>query len=286
MNDRISFYAFGGKPRILAMILVTAALGFFLGQAGIQSWHTFWLFMFGTTLACNGASILNQFLERESDSQMARTRMRPIPAGRISPMEGLIGGLALTLGGGIQLALTVNLLSAFLARRTSFLYVLGYTPLERLSWLNTVIGAIPGAIPPLGGWAAATGNLSPGAWVLFLIVFLWQHPHFYAIAWMYKDDYAKGGLKMLPVVDPGGGSTFRQIIVLTWLLIFASLIPAMIGVSGYWYLSGTIACGVLFLVSGITLARTKTIADARKVLRVSVIYLPVVLTLIAIDVNF
>jgi protoheme IX farnesyltransferase len=184
-----------------------------------------------------------------------------------------------------MLAVLVNLLTAFLALLTAFLYVVVYTPLKKITWLNTIIGAIPGALPPLGGWAAVTDSLPLLAWVLFFIVFLWQHPHFYAIAWMYREDYAKAGLKMLPVVEPSGESTFRQIILFTVALIVVSLLPVYLGVSGEIYLVGAVVSGAFYLLSGVKLAQAKSIAAARGVLRTSIWYLPVVLALIALDLR-
>ncbi|MDO8580308.1 MAG: heme o synthase, partial [Candidatus Omnitrophota bacterium] len=223
------------KPRILSLVLVTTALGFFLGGKGVFSWGTLIYLLIGASGVCAGSGVLNQYLERDVDCLMLRTQKRPLPTGIISPSEALSFGIILILAGLIVLCLKVNLLTAFLGILTAFLYVLVYTPLKKISWLNTTIGSIPGAIPPMGGWAAATNNLDLGAWVLFFILFLWQHPHFYAIAWMCKEDYKRAGFKMLPVVDPDGISTFRQIIIYSLILIPVSLVPSFIGISGKIY---------------------------------------------------
>lgn len=274
------------KPRIVTLIVVTAAIGYFLGRQGIDDWWHFTLTMFGTALSCAGAAALNNYLERDADVLMKRTRRRPIPRGTITSLEALYFGIALVLISTVQLAITVNLLTAFLALLTAFLYVLVYTPLKKITWLNTFVGAIPGALPPLGGWAAATGELSFGGWVLFLILFLWQHPHFYAIAWMYRDDYERGGFKMLPVVEPDGLSTFRQIIVYSALLIPISLLPTVIGMSGPIYFWGALFLGIMLLLFGAYLGLTRSVTEARRLLRASVIYLPILLILIVTDKGF
>lgn len=274
------------KPRIVTMILVTTTIGFFMGGQGIESPALLALTLLGTALSCAGAAALNNYLERDIDGLMKRTMKRPIPSGQIAPGHALAFGVIMVLAGVTLLATTVNLLTAFLSLLTAFLYVIVYTPLKRLTWLNTLVGAVPGAIPPLGGWAAATGELSFGAWVLFLILFLWQHPHFYAIAWMYREDYARGGLKMLPVVHPDGLSTFRQIIVYSALLIPISLLPTIIGMSGSVYFWGALLMGVGLLATGALLAFTRSVVDARRLLRASVIYLPLLLVLIVSDKGF
>lgn len=268
------------------MVLVTAAIGYFLGGQGAKSAPIFFYMLAGTALSCAGAAVLNNFLEREADSRMSRTAHRALPSGKIAPADALGFGLCLVIISTVLLSWTVNLLTGFLALLTVFMYVLIYTPLKKLTWLNTFIGAIPGAIPPMGGWAAATGELSAGAWILFAILFLWQHPHFYAIAWMYKDDYKKGGFKMLPVVEPDGKSTFKQIIIYSALLIPVSLLPTMIGMSGYVYLFGSLILGLFMLSVGVKLFYDNSRAAAVAMLRTSIIYLPCLLALIVADVGF
>ena len=184
------------KPRIAFLVLVTAALGFFMGGQGIHAPWLFYSTLIGTALVSSGSAVLNQYLERDVDRLMERTRNRPLPTGRVKPGVAMCMGFALVLGGVFFLLFTVGLLTAFLALLSAFLYVVVYTPMKRYNWLNTSLGAVPGALPPVGGWTAATGSIDPGAIVLFLILFAWQHPHFYAIAWMCRDDYRRGGLNL------------------------------------------------------------------------------------------
>jgi heme o synthase len=274
------------KPRILSMVLVTTTIGFFLGAKGIHPLPTLLLTLVGVGCATGGSAALNNYLERDVDGKMERTRHRALPAGTIQPSNALAFGISLVLIGLIALICAVNLLTAFLVLLASFLYVLVYTPMKRLTWLNTTFGAIPGAIPPMCGWAAATGRLDPGAWVLFLILFAWQHPHFYAIAWMFRDDYRNAGFRMLPVVDPSGASTFRQTILFAALLIGVSVLPTVIGMTGKVYCIGALVMGVALLVVGALFARTKSFLDARRLLKASVVYLPLLLLLIIVDAGF
>ena len=268
------------KPRILMMVLITTAMGFFFGERGIHSIALFILTLTGTGLAAAGASALNQYLERDEDAKMERTANRPIPAGRILPLHALGFGILLVLAGVVLLAGTVNLITAFLVLLTALLYVLVYTPLKKITWLNTSIGAVPGAIPPLAGWAGATGHIDPASWILFWILFLWQHPHFFAIAWMYKDEYQKAGFKMLPVVEPDGVRMFRQIIWHSLILIPVSLMPTLVGMAGIVYFWGALVLGLFYFLASVSFTRTKSVPDARRLLRASVIYLPVLLLLV------
>ena len=261
-------------------------LGYFLGGKGIADWINFCFSLSGAALVCAGASALNHYLERDADCKMARTKNRPIPSGLIAAHNALSFGIITILTGITLLAVKVNLLTAFLSLLTAFLYVIVYTPMKKRSWLNTSIGAIPGAIPPMGGWAAATGQLDWGAWILFGILFLWQHPHFFAIAWMFKEDYGKAGFKMLPVIDPGGQKTFEQIEIFSLLLIPVSLMPTLIGLSGGLYFWGALLLGISFWWAGKALAQTHSFADARKLLKASVIYLPLLFILIIADFSF
>ncbi len=281
----LSAYVELTKPRILTMVLVTTVLGFALGASMLAPFPFYRLFLtlIGTGLASGGAAVLNHFLEREVDARMARTRNRPLPKGIIPPVSALIFGVILLAAGPLVLWWLVNTLSAVLALLSGLLYVLVYTPMKRYTWLNTPMGAIPGAIPPMIGWAAARGQLDVGAWVLFAIMFLWQHPHFYSIAWMFRDDYRMGGLKMLPIVQPDGKSTFRQSLASAILLIPVSLWPTFVRMSGWLYFFGALFCGLWFLRSCIQWRISESTDDARKVLRASVIYLPVLLLLIMLD---
>ncbi len=274
------------KPRILTLVLVTTVLGFYLGGEGISSLPLLIFLLLGVALVSGGSSALNHYLEREFDSKMQRTKNRPIPNGTIPPNYALNFGITLTLSGIFLLYVKVNILTAFLSLLTSFLYIMVYTPMKRSSWLNTTVGAIPGAIPPLGGWAAATGGLSFEAGILFLILFIWQHPHFYAIAWMMREDYRRGGFKMLPVTEPDGRRMFNHVLWFSFALIPVSLIPTVIGMSGSIYFTGVLIAGIpLFMISQ-RFARSRSLEDAKKLLRATVVYLPVLLFLIIIDVSF
>ena len=224
------------KPRIAFLVLVTAAFGFFLGGQGIHAPLLFCCLLVGTGLTTSGSSVLNHYLERDVDGLMKRTRNRPLPAGRVKPSTALSMGFVLVLSGVFFLLFTAGLLTAFLALLSAFLYVVVYTPMKRQNWLNTSLGAVPGALPPVGGWTAATGAIDPGAVVLFLILFAWQHPHFYAIAWIFRDDYRRGGFKMLPVVEPDGNSTCWQVMGYLVLLLIFSVLPSFMGLTGPFYL--------------------------------------------------
>lgn len=291
VRDRsiVSAYIELTKPRILTLVLVTATLGFFMGGMGFHgfaAWDGLVYLLIGVAMTSAGSGALNHYLERDADALMNRTRNRPIPSGQVPAHHALILGEYLVLGGVMLLLWKVNLLTAFLALLTAFLYVLVYTPVKKVSWLNTLIGAIPGALPPMGGWTAATGNLEPGAWVLFAILFIWQQPHFYSIAWIFRDDYARGGFRMLPSEDPDGHRTFRQMLGFSALLIPVSLLPTWIGLSGMVYAAGAVLLGLLMLASCIPLVKSRSVTDARRVLRVSIIYLPLLLALIALDFTF
>lgn len=286
MTTPIDAYFSLSKPRIVTMVLVTTAWGFYLGAGGFSPLGPLLWTLFGTALSCAGAGILNNYLERDSDARMKRTSRRPLVLGTIEPLQALMVGLAFVLGGTVMLVAFVNLLTGFLALLTAFLYTLVYTPLKKVTWLNTTIGAIPGALPPLGGWTAATGSISLGGFVLFLILFLWQHPHFYAIAWMYKEDYARGGFKMLPVVEPSGRSTVRQALVFSAALIPVSLFPTFLGIAGDVYLWSALILGVALLCCSMLFAYSRDVVDARRLLRASVVYLPLLLMIIVIDSQF
>jgi heme o synthase len=285
MNN-LRVYVELAKPRILSMVLVTTTIGFFLAAKGMHPLPTLLATLFGVGCATGGSAALNNYLEREVDGKMERTRHRALPAGTIQPSNALAFGISLVLVGLVALIWAVNLLTAFLVLLASFLYVLVYTPMKRLTWLNTTFGAIPGAIPPMCGWAAAHGQLDPGAWVLFLILFAWQHPHFYAIAWMFRDDYRNAGFKMLPVVDPSGASTFRQTILFSALLMGVSILPTVIGMTGKVYCIGALLMGVALLVVGALFTRSKSFLDARRLLKASIVYLPLLLLLIIVDAGF
>jgi len=265
------------------MVLVTTVLGYALALRSLEPLPLLFFTLLGTGLASGGAGALNHYAERHVDAGMARTRHRPVVTGQIAPGMALGVGLAMLVAAGVILVLQVNVLAAGLALASALLYVLVYTPLKRISWLNTSFGAIPGAIPPMIGWAAATGRLDMGAWVLFAILFLWQHPHFYAIAWMFREDYAAGGFKMLPVVRPDGKDTFRHSLAAAMLLIPVSLWPTFVRISGWTYFLGALLLGIWFLAACVRWRMSESSEDARRVLRVSVMYFPALLLLILVD---
>lgn len=280
---RLPLYLELTKPRINTLVLVTTALGFTLaGGGGGQPWLMAWTLL-GTACAAGGAAALNHYLERDADASMRRTRSRPLPTGKVTASSVMSFGILLVLVGLAVLVVQVNLLTAFLALLTAFLYVVVYTPLKRLTWLNTTLGAIPGALPPVGGWAAATGSLDMGAWALFAILFAWQHPHFYAIAWIFRDDYRRGGFRMLPMEDDDGRRTCRHILAFSVVLLLVSVLPAALGLSGPVYLAGAILLGLAFLAAAVSLALTRTTLSARRVLRASIVYLPLLFALTLAD---
>ena len=271
------------KPSITFMILISTALGYFIGGNGISNYQHFILTLLGSCMISSGAGALNHFAESESDKVMYRTSLRPIPAGIISSKNAMIFGVALVLIGSSLLYSFINPLTCVLALITALMYLFVYTPLKKLTWLNTSIGAIPGSLPPIGGWVAATGALDPEAWILFAILFLWQHPHFYAIALMFKDDYKKAGLKMLPVEEPDGARTNRQIIWHALLLIPVSVMPVYINLLGMIYFWAALFLGIGYLFSGFILAKQYSVNNARLVLKVSVFYLPILFLTIMVD---
>ena len=271
------------KPSITFMILISTALGYYMGGNGIANYIHFFFTILGSCLISSGSGALNHFAEADSDKIMRRTNLRPIPAGLISNENAMVFGIALILSGSAILYWIINPLTCLLALITSLMYLFIYTPLKKLTWLNTSVGAIPGSIPPIGGWVAATDRLAPEAWILFAILFFWQHPHFYAIALMFKDDYKKAGLKMLPVMEPDGSRTNRQIIWHSFLLIPVSVMPVYIGILGMIYFWSAIILGLGYLISGFILAKQYSVDNARFVLRVSVFYLPILFLTIMID---
>ena len=270
------------KPRIVAMVLVACAIGLLLAGGQAVSFHTCWT-LFATALLAGGACALNQYLDRDADALMERTWQRALPAGIIPPSHALAFGLLLVLAGGAAALFRINLLTALLGLLSVFLYVLVYTPLKRISWLNTPVGAIPGALPALMGWASVSGRIDAGGWVLFAMVFLWQHVHFYSIAWMHRADYRRGGFLMLPVVHPDGRSTFRRIVFAATALLPISLLLAGLHLVGPVYCFGAPLAGVGLLVAGIELARRPSPRAAHVVLFSSLCYLPVLLGMIIFD---
>jgi protoheme IX farnesyltransferase len=285
-------YADLTKPRITWLILMSTGIGYFFGLPAASTWlaflkgipllqllHT----IIGTGLIASGTAALNQWYEREADRKMRRTADRPLPAGRITSGRALVFGIALSIAGFAELWLGVNLLCAAIGLFTLASYLFIYTPLKTRTWWSTTIGAIPGAMPPVIGFAAAAGTLTLDSVVLFAILFLWQFPHFYSIAWMYKDDYARAGIRMLPVVEPDGRSTARQIVLYGIALIPVSLVPTLLGMAGSLYFIGALLLGLWFLYSGVRVAMERSLARARGVLITSVLYLPLIYGLLVLD---
>jgi len=271
------------KARLTTLVLLTTAVGFQMGHRGAMDWALFLHAMLGTGLLACGAAALNQYLEREHDALMLRTEERPLPAGHLQPGTVLVlGGLA-SAAGMVHLALTVNLITSLLGALTLGSYLFVYTPLKRVTSLNTAIGAVPGALPPLMGWTATRGEITTEGWALFAILFFWQLPHFLAIAWLYRDQYAKAGYVMLPVVDPAGGRTGRQAVSHTLGLLPVSLSPFIFKLAGALYLAGALVLGVAFLLCAMQFARTLSHASARRLFLMSILYLPVLLGLLAFD---
>lgn len=282
-KNKLGAYLELSKPRILVMVLVSTIIGFVMGSVNALDWARLFWALTGTGLTAAGAGALNHYLERNYDVLMDRTKNRPIPAGLVTPNEAFIFGIILVIIGSALLVVKINALTGFLSVLTAFLYILVYTPLKRLTWLNTSIGSIPGALPPLGGWAAATGSLDTGAWILFGILYLWQHPHFYAIAWMCRKDYEKAGFKMLPVLEPDGSRTMRQVFWHLFLLIPISVLPYISGMMGGVYAIGVLCLAFGFLASAIPLAKSLSDSAALLLLKASVYYLPALLLLMILD---
>ena len=271
------------KPRVLVMVLVTTLVGYDVARTDAADYLRIVHLMIGTLLAAGGTLALNQYREREIDARMARTRMRPLPTGRLQPLEALLFGAALTGVGVAYLAALVGGMTALVTATTALLYLFAYTPLKPRSALCTLVGAVPGALPPVAGWAAARGDVALGAWVLFAILFLWQLPHTLAIARLYRDDYAAAGIRVLPVIEPDGASTERQILLGCVALLTVSVLPAVAGWTGPVYLAGAVVLGVAFTAAGAAQAVTRSMQSARRVLLVSLLYLPALLALLALD---
>jgi protoheme IX farnesyltransferase len=283
IRERAAAFAELTKPRIAFMLVLTAAAGFYLGSPRSFEPVLFINSMLGILMLAFGVATLNQYYERNLDGLMRRTAARPLPTSRVSPGEALFFGIALCLIAEVYLLVAANGLTALLGITVIVGYVLLYTPLKTRTTASTAIGAIPGAMPPLMGWTAASGEITIGAWALFVILFLWQFPHFLAIAWMYRDEYAKAGIRMLPVVEPEGRITARQIVLFSLMLLASSLAPFFLGFAGFIYLVGAFVLGVWFWFESIRTARSKTKERARRLLLVSVIYLPLLFALMAID---
>ena len=271
------------KPRVWLMVLVTTLVGYYVALTGPADWARVIHLVIGTILAAGGTLALNQYLERDVDALMARTRTRPLPDGRLMPLEALLFGTAITVFGLVYLAAFVNALSAGVTIAVVALYLFAYTPLKVRTPLATLVGAVPGALPPVTGWVAARDDFGIGAAVLFGILFLWQLPHTLAIARLYRDDYARAGVRVLPVVDEDGASTERQVVSGTVGLLAVSLLPTLIGLAGGIYFTGALVLGIVFVAAGAMQAHRPSAVSARWVLLASLLYLPILLALLAFD---
>ncbi len=265
------------KARLTLLVLLTTAVGYYLGAVGPVRYAAFFHVVFGTALSAAGAAALNQWWERRFDALMLRTRMRPIPAGRMRPRDALIIGSVLSGAGLVYLTIACNGLSTFLAAATIAIYIFGYTPLKRFSTTNTLVGAIPGAIPPLIGWAAARGELDAEAWSLFAIMFVWQIPHFFAIAWMYRDDYERAGFQMLSRGDETGARSASQSVLFSMLLLIVTGVPAYLGLTSAIFLPIALGLGGWFTAVALRFHRQRNARAARTLFLTSIIYLPLLL---------
>jgi protoheme IX farnesyltransferase len=270
MNDYIQLT----KPRITWLILMSTGIGFHFGAGAGWSWLVLLHTVIGTGLIASGTAAANQWWEREADARMKRTKMRPLAAQRISPAGALWFAIALCFIGSVELWFGTNPLTAVLGIFTICSYLFVYTPMKQRTWHATTIGAVPGAMPPVIGYAAARGELTLEAFALFAILFLWQFPHFYSIAWLYREDYSRAGIKMLPVVDPTGERMARQILWTSLLLIPVSLVPVLLGMSGVLYWLGALLLGLWYFYSGVRVSRERSVSHARAVLMSSIVYLP------------
>jgi len=271
------------KPDVTFLVVITTVAGFYLGSTGPMNWTLLLHTVCATMLVAGGTAALNQYIEREMDAVMRRTAARPLPAGVLQPRDVLIFGLVTIAAGAAWLAIGVNLLACLIALTTSLLYLGLYTPLKTRTPLSTAVGAIPGALPPLIGWAAARGSLGLGGWVLVAILFFWQFPHFMSIAWMYREDYARAGIRMLPVVDRSGDSTFRQIVTMSAILVWVSALPSVVGMAGKLYFFGALLLGMLLLQVGLWANRSRTNARAKWLMHATIAHIPLLLAWLILD---
>jgi protoheme IX farnesyltransferase len=271
------------KPDVSFLVVMTTAAGYALGAGGPLDWGGMAAAVTGTTLIAAGTSALNHYIERESDALMRRTAARPLPSGVLAPSSALWFGAGLTIAGALTLLLTTNALAALLAVAASVAYLGAYTPLKSRTTLATFVGAFPGAVPPLIGWAAARNSLGPGAWVLFAILFLWQFPHFHAISWMYREDYARAGIRMLPTVDPEGQKTFGQILFCAAALIPVSLLAAVTGLAGVRYFFLAVVLGLMLVEVCLWASAQRTNVRAKWLMHATVLHLPLLLGLMLLD---
>jgi protoheme IX farnesyltransferase len=271
------------KPDVTFLVVITTLAGFYLGSTGPLDGMRLVDTVLATMLVAGGTAALNQYVEREMDAVMRRTAGRPLPSGVLRPREVLVFGVSMIVVGAAWLALAVNGLACLVALATSVLYLGLYTPLKTRTPFSTAVGAIPGALPPLIGWAAARGSLSLGGWVLVAILFFWQFPHFMAIAWIYREDYARAGIRMLPVVDRTGDSTFRQIVCASAVLVWVSALPAVVGMAGMRYFFGALVLGMLLLQVGLWANRSRTNVRAKWLMHATVAHIPLLLAWLVLD---
>jgi len=270
------------KPGITVMVAITAAVGFYVASHGTFDWRIFVHMLGGTLLSSAGAAAFNMLMERKLDAKMDRTKTRPLPSGRMAPAEaGVFAGI-LSAAGLVWLAIGVNPLTATLSAATMVSYLVLYTPLKTKSSVCTLVGAIPGALPPVMGWAAARGSVEIGAWILFLILFFWQLPHFLALAWMYREDYARGGFPMLSVEEPTGASSGRQVVLQTLALLVVSVLPFGFQMAGDGYLVAALVLGAAFLGFGVAFAVERSRTRATRLFLASITYLPLLLGALAL----
>lgn len=272
------------KSRIVLMVLITTAAGFLFAAKSVDPWLLLHALV-GTALVAAGTNALNQYVERDLDAKMHRTRTRPLPAGRMTPRAALLFSSAIAILGTIYLGLAVNWMTAALGAFTLTSYIFVYTPLKRVSTICTLIGAIPGAIPPLMGWTAATSSLSLGGWIAFGILFFWQLPHFMAISWMYREDYARGGFAMLSVLDENGAAVARQAIFYSLALLAVSVLPSIFGMTGIVYLAGAIVAGTVLLAASIRFFFDRGVRNARSLFMISNLYLLTVMLLLVVNAH-
>jgi protoheme IX farnesyltransferase len=283
LASRANAYVALTKPDVSFLVLMTTAAGYYMGSRGAVDWLHLIQTVFATLLIAAGTATLNHYIERDSDRYMRRTASRPLPSGQLQPREALWFGVILSVAGAVDLYFTAGILASVLGILTSLSYLLAYTPLKKRTVWATAVGAFPGAIPPMIGWVAATGTLDRGAWLLFAILFLWQFPHFYAIAWMYREDYARAGILMLPVVDREGTRTFRQIILTAVALVGVSLLPAVMGLAGVHYFFGALVASTALVQVCLWAASSRTNARAKWLMHATVLHIPVLLGLMIAD---
>lgn len=283
LGSRASAYVTLTKPDVSFLVVMTTAAGYYMGAHGPVDWLRLGHAVFGTTLIAAGTAALNHYAERESDRYMRRTAARPLPSGQLRPAEALWFGVGLAVAGAADLWIGSGALASLLGVATCLSYLLAYTPLKKKTIWATFVGAFPGAIPPMIGWAAATGTLDKGAWLLFSILFFWQFPHFHAISWIYREDYARAGIKMLPVVDRDGSRTFRQIVVAAGILVGVSLLPAIVGLAGVKYFFGALVISTALVQVCLWAASAKTNVRAKWLMHATVLHIPLLLGLMVLD---